>query len=111
MLTYCPLPHRVFMSISSLAVMASLTILNLTVFFLKQDSGDNQAPDEPDTPVPGIIGFGITGAVFLLILIGALLSAIAAKAFTTLKGIRAVVSAMYGSQGGHEDALKVWLPV
>ena len=99
------------MSISALAVMASLTILNLTIFFLKADGSDDSIPDPPDTPVPGIIAFGITGSIFLLVLLGALPSAIAAKAFTTLKGIRAVVSAVYGSEGGHSDALKVWLPV
>jgi hypothetical protein len=99
------------MSISALAVMASLTILNLTIFFLKAPDPEDPIPDAPDTPVPGIIAFGITGAIFLLVLMGALLSAIAAKTFTTLKGIRAVVSAMYGNQGKHEDALKIWLPV
>ncbi|KAF7369516.1 hypothetical protein MVEN_00281400 [Mycena venus] len=100
----------VFMSISTLAVMASLTILNFTVFLLKSDS-DDSLPDPPSTPVPGIIAFGITGSAFLLILTGLLLSAIALRAFTTLKGVRVVLSAMYGTDGGHADALKLWLPV
>ncbi|KAJ7769561.1 hypothetical protein DFH07DRAFT_1058107 [Mycena maculata] len=100
----------IFLSISSVAVMASLTILNLTVFLLKADV-DDPIPDPPSTPVPGIIGFSITGSIFILIVTGVLLSAIAARAFTTLKGVRGVVSAMYGRNGGHEDALKVWLPV
>jgi Cu/Ag efflux pump CusA len=96
------------MSISSLSVIAALTILNLTVFLLKPD---NSVPDPPSTMVPGIIAFSVTGSIFLLMLSGVLLSAIAVRAFTTLKGVRAVVSAMYGSVGGHADALKVWLPV
>jgi len=98
----------IFMSISSLSVIAALTILNLTVFLLKPD---NSVPDPPSTMVPGIIAFSVTGSIFLLMLSGVLLSAIAVRAFTTLKGVRAVVSAMYGSVGGHADALKVWLPV
>jgi hypothetical protein len=98
------------MSISCLSVIAALTILNLTVFLLKTDP-DDSIPDPPSTPVPGIIAFSITGAVFVLILSGVLLSAIVVKAFTTLKGVRAIVSSMYGSEGEHQDALKVWLPV
>ncbi|KAJ7236516.1 hypothetical protein C8J57DRAFT_1088124 [Mycena rebaudengoi] len=100
----------IFLSISSLAVMASLTILNFTVFFLRSVS-DDTLPNPPSTPVPGIIAFSITGLVFILILAGALLSVIAARAFTTLKGVRVMVSVMYGSGAGHEDALKVWVPV
>ncbi|KAJ6569195.1 hypothetical protein B0H19DRAFT_1065961 [Mycena capillaripes] len=100
----------IFMSISSLAVMASLTILNFTVFLLKADS-DDTIPDPPSTPIPGIIAFSITGSIFILILTGALLSIIAARAFTTLRGVRVLVSAMYGSPGGQENALKDWLPV
>ncbi|KAF7324883.1 hypothetical protein MKEN_00530400 [Mycena kentingensis (nom. inval.)] len=102
-----------FMGISTLAVMASLTILNLTVFFLNSSvSGtDDTIPDAPSTPAPGIIAFSITGSVFLLVIVGALLSAIAAKAFTTLRGIRAVLSAMYGTGGQGRDALKLWVPV
>ncbi|KAJ7119636.1 hypothetical protein C8R44DRAFT_706486 [Mycena epipterygia] len=98
----------VFMAISSLAVMASLTVLNLTVFLIKPD---DSIPNPPSTPVPGIIAFSITGSIFLLVLSGALLSAIAARALTTLRGVRVVLSAMYGTEGGHEDALKGWLPV
>jgi hypothetical protein len=101
----------VFLSISSLAVAASLTILNLTVFFLKTDSDDTSIPEPPSTPIPGIIAFSITGSIFILILTGVLLSAIAARAFTTLKGVRKVVSALYGNADRHHDALKVWLPV
>ncbi|KAF7294119.1 hypothetical protein HMN09_01140300 [Mycena chlorophos] len=102
----------VLMSISSLAVMASLTILNLTVFLLKSDSGDDPIPGEnPTSMAPGIIAFSVTGAVFLLVMMGALLSAIAAKAITTVKGIRGVLSAMYGVGGQGQDALKLWLPV
>ncbi|KAF7364031.1 hypothetical protein MSAN_01061800 [Mycena sanguinolenta] len=97
------------LSISTLAVAASLTILNLTVFFLKSDP-DDPIPDPPDTPAPGIIAFGFTGAVFVLILTGVLLT-IAARAFTTLKGIRAIVADMYGSTTNHRDALQHWLPV
>ncbi|KAJ7859318.1 hypothetical protein B0H14DRAFT_3630159 [Mycena olivaceomarginata] len=101
-----------FMALSSLAVIASLTILNVTVFLLKDDpaSGDT-IPDPPSTPVPGIIAFGLTGTIFLLLLTGALLTAIAVKAFTTLKAVRAVASTIYGRKSGHADALKVWLPV
>ncbi|KAJ7888797.1 hypothetical protein B0H13DRAFT_2532998 [Mycena leptocephala] len=84
----------IFMSISSLSVIAALTILNLTVFLLKPD---DSVPDPPSTMVPGIIAFSVTGSIFLLMLSGVLLSAIAVRAFTTLKGVRAVVSAMYGS--------------
>jgi hypothetical protein len=100
------------MALSSLAVVASLTILNMTVFLLKDDpaSGDT-IPDPPSTPVPGIIAFSLTGTIFLLLLTGALLTAIAVKAFTTLNGVRAVASAIYGRKSGHADALKVWLPV
>jgi hypothetical protein len=47
----------------------------------------------------------------MLVLTGLLLSAISLKAFTTLKGVRVVISAMYGSEGGQADALKLWLPV
>ncbi|KAJ6555183.1 hypothetical protein DFH09DRAFT_884031, partial [Mycena vulgaris] len=66
----------VFMSISSLAVMASLTILNMTVFLLNT-TPDDTIPDPPSTPVPGIIAFSISGSVFLLIFTGLLLTAIA----------------------------------
>ncbi|KAJ7221308.1 hypothetical protein GGX14DRAFT_429411 [Mycena pura] len=100
----------IFMGISSTAVMASLTILNVTIFVLRDDS-DETLPDPPKTPVPGIIAFSATGSIFVFIAIGVLLSAIAAKAVTTLKGMRAVVSAMYGSQNAAQDALKVYLPV
>ncbi|KAJ7693102.1 hypothetical protein B0H17DRAFT_1200163 [Mycena rosella] len=100
----------IFMAISSLSVIASLTILNLTVFLLKTDP-DDTIPDPPSTPVPGIIAFSITGTIFLLMLTGVLLTAIARRAFATLKGMRAIVSAMYGGKSGHADALKVWLPV
>ncbi|KAF9071157.1 hypothetical protein BDP27DRAFT_1361951 [Rhodocollybia butyracea] len=103
----------IFLSITSMAVMASLTILNLMVFFLNKESDQSGIPpgDEPSTPVPGIIAFGITGSIFILVLTGVLLSAIAAKAFTTLRGVRVIVSAMYGSAGGHPDALKLWVLV
>ncbi|KAF7295645.1 hypothetical protein MIND_01104700 [Mycena indigotica] len=101
----------IFMSISSLAVMASLTILNLTVFLLKPDPTSDPGLDAPTTMAPGIIAFSITGSVFLLVLMGALLSAIAARAFTTIRGIRAVLSAVYGTNGQGQDALKLWLPV
>ncbi|KAJ6501929.1 hypothetical protein C8R45DRAFT_605225 [Mycena sanguinolenta] len=97
------------LSISTLAVAASLTILNLTVFFLKSDPND-PIPDPPDTPAPGIIAFGFTGAIFILIITGVLLT-IAARAFTTLKGIRAIVADLYGSSTNHRDALQSWLPV
>ncbi|KAJ7575378.1 hypothetical protein C8J56DRAFT_414240 [Mycena floridula] len=100
----------IFLSISSLAVMASLTILNLTVFFLKPNQ-DDPITSPPSTAIPGIIAFSITGSIFILILSGALLSAIALKAFTTLRGVRVVVSAVYGHASGHQDALKIWLPV
>jgi hypothetical protein len=100
------------MALSSLALVASLTILNLTIFLLKDDlaSGDTIL-DSPSTPVSGIIAFGLTGTIFLLLLTGALLTAIAVKAFTTLNDVRAVASAIYGRKSGHTDALKVWLPV
>ncbi|KAJ7776350.1 hypothetical protein B0H16DRAFT_1005751 [Mycena metata] len=100
----------ILMSISSLAVIASLTILNVTVFRLKTDTSGTM-PDPPSTPVPGIIAFGITGSVFLLILVGMLLAAISLKVLTTLKGMRVIVAAMYGNEDKHVDALKVWLPV
>lgn len=103
--------YRIFLGLSAIAVMASLTILNLTIFFLRNDPGDTNSIDPPTTLVPGIIAFSLTGAIFLLIVTGALLSVIAAKALTTMNGMRAVVSAMYGGRGGHEDALKLWLPV
>lgn len=98
------------MGLASTAVMASLTILNVTIFVLRDDS-DDTLPDPPKTPVPGIIAFSATGSIFVFIAIGVLLSAIAAKAVTTLRGMRAVVSAMYGSQSAAQDALKVYLPV
>lgn len=100
----------IFMGLASTAVMASLTILNVTIFVLKDDS-DDTLPHPPSTPVPGIIAFSATGSIFVFIAIGVLLSAIAAKAVTTLRGMRAVVSAMYGSQSAAQDALKVYLPV
>ncbi|KAJ7634431.1 hypothetical protein FB45DRAFT_908887 [Roridomyces roridus] len=96
----------IFMSIATLSLMASLILLSLTVFLLRE--GDT--PDQIPSRAPGIIVFGIMGSVFMLVLLGALVSAIAARAITTLRGIRAVVAAMYGS-GGHQDGLKVWLPV
>ncbi|KAJ7318757.1 hypothetical protein DFH08DRAFT_1036078 [Mycena albidolilacea] len=99
-----------FLSISSLCAMASLTILNVTVFLLKTDEHDT-IPDPPSTSVPGIIAFSLTGSIFLLLLTGLLLTAIAARASSTLKGVRALVAAMYGSEDKHVDALKVWLPV
>ncbi|KAF7364005.1 hypothetical protein MSAN_01059200 [Mycena sanguinolenta] len=86
-----------------------LTILNLTVFFLKSDP-DDPIPNPPDTPAPGIIAFAFTGFIFILIITGVLLT-IAARAFTTLKGIRAIVADMYGSTTNHRDALQNWLPV
>ncbi|KAF7308184.1 hypothetical protein HMN09_00666200 [Mycena chlorophos] len=102
----------ILMSISSLSVMASLTILNLTVFLLKSDSTDDPIPgSQPTSLAPGIIAFSVTGSVFLLVTMGMLLSFIAAKALATVKGIRGVVSAMYGEGGQGQDALKLWLPV
>ncbi|KAK7007840.1 hypothetical protein R3P38DRAFT_3324968 [Favolaschia claudopus] len=98
------------MSLSFLSVGASLTILNLTIFFLRNDS-DMSLPDPPRSSAPGIIAFGITGSIFLLMLTAVILSAIAAKVLNTLKGMRAVLSAMYGTNGNQQDALKLYLPV
>jgi len=97
------------MSLSSIAVMAALTLLNFTIFFLRAN------PDDPTpgakTEVPGIIAFGISGSVFVLIFAAFMLSAIATRAFMTMKGIRRVVSAMYGNGSHREDDFKYYLPV
>jgi hypothetical protein len=96
------------MALSPLAVIASLTILKMTVFLLKDHpASSNTIPDPPSMPVPGIIAFGLTSIIFLLLLTGALLTVIAVKVFTTLNGVRAVASAIYGRKSGHADALKV----
>ncbi|KAJ7843209.1 hypothetical protein B0H14DRAFT_2359112, partial [Mycena olivaceomarginata] len=87
-----------FMSISCLAVMASLTILNLTVFFLKPDLDDSMVTP-PSTAVPGIVAFSTTGSVFVLVLTGALLASIAVKWVATLDGARTIISAMSGRGG------------
>ncbi|KAF7295655.1 hypothetical protein MIND_01105700 [Mycena indigotica] len=101
----------VFLFSSTLAVIASLIILNLTVFFLNRTDGFDPTLDAPSTTAPGILAFSITGSVFLLVIVGALLSAIGLRAFTTIRGIRAVLSAVSGINGQGQDALKFWLPV
>ncbi len=97
------------MASSSIAVMAALTLLNLTIFFLRANP-DDPTPG-PKTEVPGIIAFGISGSVFVLIFAAFMLSAIATRAFMTMKGIRRVVSAMYGNGSHREDDFKYYLPV
>ena len=94
--------------------MAALTLLNLTIFFLHSDAGDPSDPDPESgntTAVPGIIAFGISGSIFVLIFAAVMISAIATRAITTMQGFRGLLASMYGSGERREDALMHYMPV
>ncbi|KAK7450097.1 hypothetical protein VKT23_012979 [Stygiomarasmius scandens] len=102
----------IFLFISSVAVMSAITILNLTIFFLDPNANtigtdvNNEAAN-----IPGIIAFAISGSIFVVILLAALLSAIATKVLSTMSGFKAMIAAMYGAQSHDQDALKDYMPV
>jgi len=92
--------------------MSAITILNLTIFFLDPNANtigtdvNNEAAN-----IPGIIAFAISGSIFVVILLAALLSAIATKVLSTKSGFKAMIAAMYGAQSHDQDALKDYMPV
>ncbi|THU99027.1 hypothetical protein K435DRAFT_795193 [Dendrothele bispora CBS 962.96] len=102
-----------FLFMSSVAVMAAITILNLTIFFLNPDinAADTDANTNGTTDIPGIIAFAISGSIFVVILLAVLLSAIATKVLSTMSGFKAMIAAMYGAQSHDQDALKNYMPV
>ena len=95
---------------SSVAVMAAITILNLTIFFLDPniDAASTDVSNNGAANIPGIIAFAISGSIFVVILLAALLSAIATKVLSTMSGFKAMIATMYGAQSHDEDALKNW---
>ncbi|THU87282.1 hypothetical protein K435DRAFT_842592 [Dendrothele bispora CBS 962.96] len=101
-----------FLFMSSVAVMAAITILNLTIFFLNPDiNATTDANTNGTTDIPGIIAFAISGSIFVVILLAVLLSAIATKVLSTMSGFKAMIAAMYGAQSHDQDALKNYMPV
>ncbi|KAF5392303.1 hypothetical protein D9757_001388 [Collybiopsis confluens] len=96
-----------FLFISSVAVMAAITILNLTIFFFDPTADSTKGTAN----IPGIIAFAVSGSIFFVILLGVILSIIATRVLSTMRGFRTLIVAMYGAQARDEDALKNYTPV